>query len=332
MEESISTNFNRRTFYNLLRINWMDDSLGEVEAWKVEDYRTLSFDALFEELQRFGLDLEQHSFIAYAENVGSPEELTFLLLEDQDLDPEEEDRAYLAIFELWRRLVPEKLSLSIFCDEIDHQILLFDEGDPACAETIQDVVANLQMILDENVDLGVSPAEIYGAVCAGCANNLESFLYDYISEQVECDQLGYATEMLEGLQAYVQGSQWFDLLNARILAETEEEEAQELLRKIVQKAIKGEDLAFNLETLSIVAQLGERKELVQLVKKTLPLIHTEDAFQDLLAICNDYYRYIDDDQKESALQKMIDRREGKPEDVAFSSKDPDAVSLLQIVR
>ena len=119
----------RKVLYNLLRSNWLMDPELDVSYWQVEDYRTLSLDSLFRRLAKQHIQLDLSSFIAYAENYNTPEELTEDITENFDDSIEEQDKVYLQIFELWRRLVPEKLCLSIFCDELDYLMNLYDNGE-----------------------------------------------------------------------------------------------------------------------------------------------------------------------------------------------------------
>ena len=51
----------RRTLYNLLRINWLVDSKLNVQPWQVEDYRALSLETLFHKLQKLGFFLDRVS-------------------------------------------------------------------------------------------------------------------------------------------------------------------------------------------------------------------------------------------------------------------------------
>ena len=110
-----------KALYNLLRINWLEDPSIGVQPWQVEDYRVLSTADLFSKLEKLKIPLNEESFLLYVESSDSPEELVeCLCLDDEDL--EISDQSYLLLFELWRRLIPEKESLSIFCDELDRLI------------------------------------------------------------------------------------------------------------------------------------------------------------------------------------------------------------------
>lgn len=321
-----------RTLYNLLRMNWLNDSSISAEPWQVEDYRAFATQALFQSLQKLCISLDRTSFVAYAETVDTPEDLTELLIEDVKMDPMDQDRIYLPVFELWRRLLPEKLSLSIFCDELDHQIYLYEEGDVTSAESIQDAVANLQMIMDENTDQGGKPSQIFEWVCTGCANDLESFLYVFIAEQIDNDNIPYASELLDGFNDYLKRNKWFELLKIRLLESTDSEKALDALRKIVQKATREEDLQFNLEVLSFIVQGGEKGEFNKMVRKTIPLLEVEEDFQELLSICGDFYRCLDEDQKEQTVLSLLEKRFQNNLRSPIKQKDTDLEELLKTLK
>ncbi|MGA8163746.1 MAG: hypothetical protein WB791_01830 [Waddliaceae bacterium] len=321
-----------RVLYNLLRMNWLKDPNLSVEPWKVDDYRSMGIEHLFQKLKACGFVLDKNNFLAFAESIDTPEDLTERLLEDFDDDSIEKDRIYLLVFELWRRLLPEKLCLSVFCDELDHQIFLYDQGDAAGAESIQDAMTRLQMILDENVDQGGKSTEVFETVSSFCANDLESFLYDYIAEQIDNKNIFYSSELLDGFKEYLKTSKWFDLLKVRLLEFSDPEEAQEQLRKLVQKAAKENDMLFNLEVLSFIVQSGEKGEFKKMVKKTVPLLENEEDFQDLLTICGDYFRCLDEDQKEQTILSILEKRLEKPAEVAIDQHDPDVIALLKSIK
>src|SRR4051812_28437996 len=110
----------KKALYNLLRMHWLNNPNVKVEAWQIEDYRNLTLKILFDRLRQFSIHLDSESFIAYAEECETPEELAESFIGDRHLSIEQEDLIYLLVFELWRRLVTHKLSLSIFCNDLDH--------------------------------------------------------------------------------------------------------------------------------------------------------------------------------------------------------------------
>ena len=150
-----------KAIYNLLR--YAGEQPTDVEPWGLENLREPSLEELFQKLSRLGISLDKHSFGSFAEECDTPEELAELLLEDE-ADLKRQDEAYLLLFEIWRRLLPERQSLSIFCDELDHRIFLYDSGALGSDEPIQDILANLQEVLEENLDKGESAGAIFKAI------------------------------------------------------------------------------------------------------------------------------------------------------------------------
>lgn len=321
----------RRALYNSLRQNWQSEPNLAVEPWQVEDYRNMPLNALFERLKLQDIHLDKSSYLKAAEELDSPEQLTDLLLEGNDADGMTHDQVYLLIFELWRRLVPEKPSLTIFCDELDHQISLYDSGRIDNAEALQDVIANLQVVIDENTDEGADPAEVFDMISHNCANDLESFLYDYIAEQMDAGDDAYATELLDDFAPYVKDTRWFDFLRARLLAPSDPQALARLLRKICAAPREKGDLEFNLEVLSFLVTAGEKEDFTKVVRKTVQLLSTEEDFQDLLTICADFYHRLDHDEIEKGIFDLIKKRTDRPLEASFLPTDPDIAVLYKIL-
>lgn len=321
----------RRALYNSLRMNWVLDPSLQVEAWQVEDYRALSLDTLFERLADKGLYLDKSSFRAFADAVDTPEDLTEALWAEFASDTKSHDQVYLLIFELWRRLLPEKPCLSVFCDELDYQVHLYDSGHDKNLEAIQDALANLQVILDENVDQGADPEEALEGIEAGCANDIEMFLHDFIAEQIDGENFSYASELVDGFSNYLGGIKWFEFLRIRTLAETDPAEADQAIKEFLSDSHYEPDLDLNLEVLSFLIRNGDKETFERLAVQTTDLLQIEDDFQTLLSICADFYHRLDQDQKESGLQTILDRRQNLHPDKAFPRHEKDLKEFLQIL-
>jgi hypothetical protein len=312
-------------------MNWHHDQSLQVEPWQIEDYRSLPLESLFARLKEHQISFNRTTFTEAAQDFDSPEDFTEYALNEREFDAQEQDQIYLVIFELWRRLLPEKQSFSIFCDELDHQIFLYDHGETQDLETIQDALSSLESILDENVDEGVKPADIFGAVCNACANDLESFLYDFIAEQIDLKNFSYASELIEGFAPYLQGKKWFDLLRARLLSHTDEEGCQEAVKSILKKALSDPDLEYNFELLDFLAQFGDPQAFVNIAKSIVNKMEYEDDFKDLLSVCADYFHFLDDESKENAVRAILQKRAQIGVEESFQAKDPDCKELLRIL-
>src|SRR5207253_779294 len=138
--------------------------------------------------------------------------------------------------------IPEKPTLSVFCDELDYRIQQYDIGDIKDLESIQDALANLKVVLDENVDQGGEPSEVFDQICSECANDIESFLYDFIGEQIDEKNISYASELLDAFEDYINDVKWFDFLRLRQISLTDPEESAQLFRKILSETSKNPDL------------------------------------------------------------------------------------------
>lgn len=320
----------RRALYNSLRMSWVEDPSLAAEPWQVEDYRKLSVELIFDRLTERGLPLDRVSFLAFADSVDAPEDFTDELLADVDLPTDEQDQVYLLIFELWRRLKPEKPCLSIFCDELDYQIHLYDQGESEDAEAIQDVLANLKVILDENYDQGADPIEAFKIVSDSCANDIESFLYDFISEQVDNRNDSYASELIDAFYEYVTDVRWFNLLKARILAATDATAADAIVRQLVLSD-KNPDVELSFDLLAFMVQNGTKDLLHQLVKRMLPLLKAEEDFQDLLIMTADFYHCLDREAIEKTILDLRQQRIALSPSAPFNPKDPAALQLLKIL-
>lgn len=321
----------RRALYNAIRMHWLLDPSIPTEEWQVQDYRKTSLDQLFAQLQKDQIHLDRTTFLAFAESSENPEELTDDLLADRELDETSRDKIYLILFELWRRLLPEKRSLSIFCDELDHQIQLYDSNQLKDVESLTDILAELQTILDENTDRGVEAKKVFKTVESSCAHDLESFIYDFISEQLEAENYSYAKDLLEGFRNYLLGNRWFDFLHGRILMASDPEEANLALEKLLRKAATQPDLDFNLEVLAFLVQDGERHLFPLLARHTIPLLKLEEDFKELLSFSADYFHCLDKEAEENEVKKMLESRQEIAENHPLDLKDPQVVAFKKLL-
>ncbi len=295
----------RCALYNSLRMNYLLDPSLKVEPWQVEDYRRFDPEELFQKLQELDFSFDRQSFSALSLEFDSPEDFTDQLFAEQEPTVKEYDQVYLIVFELWRRLLPDQLCLSIFCDELDRQIFLHDQRHADNLEGIQNAIDNLQMAIEENVDEGSDPIQVFDTVCESCANDLESFLHDFIDEQIEHQNLTYASDLIEGFENFIHDSRWFDLLQARILSESDPLGANLIVKQLSDNA---DDLEFNLALLSFLVLEGDRETFSKIVNSTIGLLEVEEDFQELLTICAEFHRCSDRDEQEIYLRELLEKR------------------------
>ena len=320
----------RRALYNLLRMNWLKDSTLQVEEWQVEDYQSLRVNELFERLSFFNIYLDKASFVSYAEDFDSPEDLSDAFTADKNLPPVKEDQIYLLIFELWRRLMVEKPSLSIVCHELDNQIQVYDQGNLEQPEKLQSALDLFLQALSKNTDQGIPPDQAISLIASYCANDIETFLFDYLSEQIDQGNELYASEMIEEFKPYLQKNRWFKLLQLRVCEHMHSKIAQKIAEEILEDYLTPPDLEFNFEFLSILAEKEDFPLYAYIIKETYPLLKIEMDFKDLLAISMDFFRLIDKNKEESLLHKLFEKRSEIPQDQPLSSNDPDLENFIKI--
>jgi hypothetical protein len=314
----------RKALYNSLRYNSLTDPSLRAEAWQVEDLRLVEVDELF---RRISLDRE--TFMAMSENFDTPEDMTEELIGNTPMKNDMIDKIYLSVFELWRRLIPEKQSLSIFCDELDHQIHLYDTGRIVNQDKFHDVVDDLLVILNENADSGMDPQECMDTILQGSANDVEEFLYDYISDLLDAENLAYASDLVEGFSPYLEDGKWFDFLRLRLAFLKEGSNLHNSIEAFLKK-VKGADVDFYFELLAFLSQHGDEKSYAQVSKKTLPLLVYEEDFTDFLSLTADFYHFLDDEKREKIIQDILKGRSKKPE-AKFDQKDPSLQEVKKLI-
>lgn len=321
----------RRALYNSLRMHWLLDPSTQIDAWQVEDYRALSLEALFALLSKQGFTIDRAAFVAYADSVESPEDLTDHLSSDSQLDYKDQDKLYLVAFELWRRLVPEKRCLSIFCDELDYQISKYDLGELKNLESLEDALANLDQILRENSDEGIDPVDVFASIKEGCANDIENFLYDFIMDQMDGNNASYAQELFEAFSPYMQDAFRIELMRLRLLVKTEPEEVDSALKRLIKKLNEDTDLDFYFDLLTFLTQDGEKSLFITAAHKTIRMLKTEEDLQDFLTLCRDYYHCLDNEEKEQYLQKILTERASLPRTSSLDPLDSLLTSLKKSI-
>ena len=296
-----------RALFNLLRINWLEDPTSIVKVWQVEDLRDLSIEELFSRLKELRVILNEENFYLYAENCSSPEELVDLIwMEEEDL--EGYDQVYLLLFELWRRLIPDQFCLSVFCDELDQLIESYDRGELENEEALQNGLRILEDILDDAYDKEKKSQKVFTEVASYCAHDLERFLFDYIADQIAENNETYASELIDAFYDYASDRIRFDLLRARLLSLFNLEESSLLYSRILEEVRERPDLEILLLAAEGLVHHGGVGIFMQVIKQALPLIKTEEEFQNLLGIIAEYYRCLDRDEDEKVVKNLLESR------------------------
>ncbi len=312
-----------KAYFNWVILKWEHNPSFQIEPWQVEDYRELSISTLFDRLSSLGLKLTEENFIMMAKSSGSPEELTHKLWPDK----ENEMPVYLILFELWRRLLPEKSSISLFCDELDNRIRLYLK-DPTQDHDSSNALQNLQELLEDSTDLGENPRAIFATLSRHVAHDLEGFLFDYISDQIDARNDLEAAELIRIFYPYIKDVICFDFLKARLLVLMEPHEGNVAIQKLLDKLT---DLDLILEVAAFLVHHGDPSLFQKAAKLCLNVIQTEEDFQELLAIVADYCHFVEKDKNEEQIQAVFAKRLDIPATDPVNASDKGVIFLKDLL-
>lgn len=318
-----------RALYNLLQMNLRNNPSLKVEEWQIEDYRALSEEELFKRLEQMEIFIDQDNFLLYVEQCDSPEDLADCLYLEEDY--EKHEKVFLAVFELWRRLVPHKQSLSIFVDEFDHLIERYEVGDTECEEDLLAVLESFQAILDDNVDEGGEPREGYHFFSAYSCHDLEVFIFEYIAHQIDAENDQYANEILDGFYPYVDNTRWFDLLKARLVAAVDIEEGKIMIHHLLGSLKENPELYLLFETLHYLIYVEETELFRITYYQVLEEIETEEDLRELLMLTVEYLNAIEMEKEEALVTKLLEDQKGKNLQEKINSSNEALTQLKEIV-
>jgi hypothetical protein len=321
--------FEGRAFYNLLRMGEVEEYAEEIKPWQILDYRELSISKLFTALRKEGPHLDQETFLLYVEKCSSPEEITEVLLADEE-DEEKFEKIYLLIFELWRRLCKDKVSLSVFCDELDYQIERYDQEDNN-EELLQEMLTQLENLLDQNVDRGEDLKSIFKVISDFLAHDLEDFIYDFAAAYLDAGNDVYASELIDGFYDYFEETSWLDLLKARLLAQVDPEEATLMISRLVEQLQENPDLDLFFEILRYLVYEEKIPLFYTVFELIEPLLEREEDFQDLLEIMADYFSSLDKEEEERKIRDILEKRKTIDKEREFMMQDGDFQELKKMI-
>ena len=273
-----------------------------------------------------GLKLSHENFVAYAKESKSPEDLVDLVWRD-DQNVEGHDSAYLLIFELWRRLLPDKFALSIFCDELDRCIHLYDKGELK-DEEMEEVITDLEDLLDRSVDKGGAAQEIFQMIECYCAHDLERFLYDYILEDIEKDDEISASELLDGFYIYIANTLWFDFLRARLVSSVDAHEGSLMLQRIIEQLEEDPDLDLFFEIATYLVTREDPSLFLHCAKSMLSLIKNEEQFQELIRLVGEYFCCLDQETHHKTAQDFLLKRKNRQPEAHIEASDVKSFHFL----
>jgi hypothetical protein len=321
----------KKALYNLIQLNLPriesgDLQMGELQNWQKENYRDKSLESLFQQLKSLGIHLSLEQWQEYGSISEDPEQIVEALANQRN--PLEKDQIFLVIFELWRRYFPEKRTLSIFCDELDNQMMAYDLGKP---NQVADSLAYLEQILDEHVDRGLLPHKAFELIQMYCAGDISSFLFDYILAEIDAGNHTYATDLLDGFRNYIQVTPWFSYLEARTILLQDPEEGYERLEKMLANTPLDTPVELLEEILFFLANSGNHSLFYACALKTLPLLRQEGEFKEFLEACYAHYDFLELKKPALAIARLFHNRSKIPIYTPLNPCDSDLTTCRTIL-
>ena len=224
--------FHGRGFYNTLLFS----SSEQAQKWQIEDYSALSLQKLFQKLKEQNILSDEATLKEYMNSAESPEDLTDILSPfDEGTEPFE--KSYLVIFELWKRFMPQKESLSIFCDKLDHLIHGYDQGE-AVADELVKALNDLTKIFEDLCASGLSQKETYELFSSYLAQDLETFIYDFLCDLIEAGEKTLAFDFLFGFYDFLHDKPALDLLKSTINLIENPEDSEAVFFNTIEKTFE----------------------------------------------------------------------------------------------
>jgi hypothetical protein len=269
--------FSGRGFYNTLLFS----SSGSKETWQIENYHALPTTTLLERLKTLGIPLDPKLLEQYMQTAQSPEDLTDILCPEDEGHPTHE-QSYLIIFELWRRLFPQKETLSIFCDKLDH--LIFDyEQDKPVADDIVKALNDLLKLFENSSSEGLSHKEAYQTFSSYLAQDLETFIYDFLCDLIEAGEKTLAFEFIFGFYEFLHDKPALDLLRATINLIENPDDSESVFFNIMEKIFDKKRHNLILDAIYFTYEAGFIPIAKQLAHKLLTITKGDEK-QELLTL------------------------------------------------
>jgi hypothetical protein len=322
--------FQGRAFYNLLRFNAMEDQTAKsYEPWQIEDYRSLSDQELFDRLKKLKIALSIEAFHEIARNIDTPELMASYLTHDE-AEVEEEDQIYLIIFELWRRLMKDCRSLSIFADEFDRWMEVYDGQKEDVDDIVHSFLFELENFLDEAHDSGKDPHETFAFISSFFAHDLENFIYDFIYDRIEKEALIPASELIDALMPYVSRGVWLEFLRLKMFSKQDVEQLPFLVHRFAEKVVDTKDLELLIEVLDLMIGDSLVDLFFQFFDQGLALCQTYQQLLDMAAILKEFYQSIEDHVKSQRVDEVLYRLTQKEGHKKLIKQDPLVEMLKQV--
>jgi uncharacterized protein YlzI (FlbEa/FlbD family) len=138
------------------------------------------------------------------------------------------------------------------------------------------------------------------------------------------------SEIIEDFYPYIQKKEWFDFLQLRLLANTDPDEGDKMLDRLIEEIEEHPDFELLLETARFLVHRGDIAHFIKVVKEMRRLIETEEDFQELLAISCEFYRLLDREEESEKMGEMLKKRHFFPLEKEVAPNDPHFEAFFKL--
>ena len=115
-------------------------------------------------------------------------------------------------------------------------------------------------------------------------------------------------DRIEGFTPFAQEPLWFNFLRVRLLSHSDIGLANIQMHGLLENDL---DLELLLEIIRFLSTTGEHELFKLSVQKALPMVQEKEELMDVMSMIADYYRSLDEDEKEKAIQEfMLAKKKG----------------------
>ncbi|MCH9623965.1 MAG: hypothetical protein S4CHLAM27_03360 [Chlamydiia bacterium] len=310
--------FSGRGYYNLLWLQKLRNVAENGEAWESLDYRTLPLSKLWSSLSKLSFSFDKESFIAFCEPVDSPEELIQLLMPEES---EEKNKVYLLIFELWRRLLPEKESVSIFADELDRKIAAYERyrDDSELLLGLGRVVE----ILESNTIEGEPGEAVFERLCLYVAHDLESVIYTYIDSALADSPGDSCLLLIEHFMPYVKEKRNLQFLKLKSIPVEFVEEREQLAHYLINSLQEEMSIPLAIALLFYLIDRRDKELFAELFSSIISHVSEEKVLVKLLDVLMAYHGAFGSDEKQNQVHAFLQKHLDKNQKIAISKSSKD---------
>lgn len=311
--------FSGRGYYNLLWLQKLRGLPVSAESWESKDYRKIPLETLWNELSSLSLYFNSESFTAFCAPLDSPEELIQILMPEEG---EEKNKVYLLIFELWRRLLPAKESVSIFADQLDRKIAAYEKykDDLELLSALNQVVD----ILESNTITDDPPEAIFERLCLYVAHDLESVIYTYIDSGLTDDShLDSRLLLIDHFMPYVKDKSRLQFLRLKSMPVDFSYEREKLAEHIISSLQEKINIPLSIDLLFYFIEKRDKELFSEFFSFLISSVAEEKILVKLLDVLMEYHATFGRQEKQNQvyafLQKHLDKNQEV--DIAHTSKD-----------